>query len=142
MSWLLSLLASWVPSLWLVPALAAIGLLVYSWLVPDRLASGVVSAASHALLGCAIYLWVYADATAACEARVAAATAAETERQRIIVGDALTHARAEGRSAMDEAAKARDDLEATLDDIDHDPDPSTPDAPKCGLSARWTKALK
>ena len=138
MSWILSVLASWLPSLWLVPALGAVGLLVYSWLVPDRIASGVVSAASHALLGCAIYLWVYADATAACEARVAAATQAETERQRQIVGDALTQARAEGAAAMAEATKARADLEATLDAIDH-----TPDAPAatCGLSKRWTEAL-
>ncbi len=142
MSWLLSLLSSWLPSLWLVPALAAAGLWVYAWWAPGRIAAEVVRVGSLGLVGCAVYLWVYADATAACEARVAAATTAETERQRQIVGDALTQARAEGRAAMDEAAKARDDLEAALDAIDHAPGPSTPDAPKCGLSARWTKAMK
>ena len=142
MSWLLSLLASWLPSLWLVPAVGAAGLWVYAWWAPGRMAAEVVRGGSLGLAGLAVYLWVYADATAACEARVAAATAAETERQRIIVGDALTQSHAEGRAAMDDAARARDDLEATLDAIDHDPVPSAPDAPRCGLSTRWTKALR
>ena len=141
MSWLLSVALAWLPSLWLVPVLAVVGLWVYAWLAPGRIAAEVARIGSLGLVGLAVYLWVYADATAACEARVAAATAAETERQRIIVGAALTQARAEGRAAMDEAAKARDDLEAALDAIDHDPDPSRPDAPTCGLTTRWTRAL-
>lgn len=139
MSWLLSLALSWLPSLWAVPALAAAGLWLYGWWAPGRVAAEVVRVGALGLVGVAVYLWVWSDATAACEARVAAATAAETERQRGIVGDALTQARAEGRAALDAAAQARDDLEATLDAIDH-----APDAPAgtCGLSRRWARALR
>lgn len=135
---MLSALLSWLPALWVVPALAAAGLWVYGWWAPGRIAAEVVRTGALGLVGLAVYLVVYADATAACEARVAAATAAETERQRVIVGDALTQARAEGQAATDAAARARDDLEAALDAIDHDPDPS---APVCGLSRRWVRAL-
>ena len=138
MSWMVSTILSWLPSLWLVPAAAASGLWVYAWWAPGRIAAEAVRVGSLGLVGLAVYLWVYADATAACEARVVAATAAETERQQGIVGDALTQARAEGQAAMDEAVKARDDLEAALDAIDHDPDAP---AGTCALSKRWTRAL-
>jgi hypothetical protein len=138
MAWFVSLLSSALPDVWLAPALAAAGLWVYGWLAPGRIAAEVVRAGAVALVGVAVWLWVWSGATAACEARIAAATAAETERQRLIVGDALTQARAEGQAAMDDAAKARADLEAALDALDHQPDapPSS-----CGLPKRWVGAL-
>lgn len=140
MSWLLSVLASWLPDLWIVPALAAAGLWVYGWWAPGRIAAEVARTGALGLVGVAVFLWVWADATAACEARVAAATAAETERQRGIVDEALTQARAEGQAALDAAAKARADLEATLDAIDHAP--AEEPAPACGLSRRWVRAIR
>lgn len=140
MSWLLSSLASLLPSLWLLPALVAAGLWLYGHFVPGRLAAEVVRLGSLGLVGVAVWLWVWSDATAACEARVSEATRAETERQRQIVGDALTQARAEGRAAMDAAAKDKADLEAALDALDHATDPST-DPPRCGLSKRALEAL-
>ncbi len=138
MMWLLSLASSWLPDLWILPALAAAGLWLYGWFAPARIATEIVRLGSIGLACLAVYLWCWSGATAACEARVRAATVAEAARQQQIVGDALTQARAEGRAAMDAAAKARVDLEAALDRLDHEPDPS---GPKCGLSKRWTEAL-
>lgn len=138
MAWLLSIALAWLPDLWLVPAFGAAALWVYGWLAPARLAAEVVRVGALALVGLAVWLWCWSDATAACEARVAAATAAETERQQAIVGDALTQARAEGAAAMNDAAKARADLEAAIDRLDHEPDSSPR---RCGLSRRWVGAL-
>lgn len=138
MAWLLSLASSWLPDLWMIPAVASVGLWLYGWFAPGRVSSEIVRIGSIGLACLSIYLWCWSTATAACEARVTAATAAETARQQAIVGDALTQARAEGKAAMDAAAKARADLEAALDRLDHEPDP----APiKCGLSRRFGGAL-
>lgn len=138
MAWLLSTLSSWLPDLWLLPAIAAVGLWVYGYICPARIAAELVRVGALVLVGSAVYVWCWSDATAACEARVEAATAAESARQQQIVGDALTQARAEGKAALDDAAKARADLEAALDGLDHETDPSRP---ACALSRRYGRAL-
>lgn len=140
MSWVLSLGLSVLPDLWILAALAAAALWLYGYFAPGRIAAEIVRFGALGLVGVAVYLWVYAGATEACEARVAAATAAETARQQRIVGDALTQARAEGAAAASAAETARADLEAALDRLDHEPDPSQ--APKCGLSKRWVEILR
>ncbi len=138
MAWILSLASSWLPDLWLLPAIAAVGLWVYGYICPARIAVEIVRVGALALVGSAVYLWCWSDATAACEARVEAATAAETARQQQIVGDALTQARAEGRAAMDAAAEARAGLEAAIARLDRETDPSRP---ACALSRRYGRAL-
>ncbi len=134
MAWLLSIAASWLPSLWLVPAVAAAGLWLYGWITPARIAAEVVRLGSIALVGLSVWLAVWSDATAACEARAEAARADEEARQRAIAGEALTQARAEGRSAMDAEAKARSDLETALARLEALP-------PRCGLSRNAVGAL-
>jgi len=139
MTWILSVISSWLPDLWVLPAGAAAGLWVYGWWVSSRAAAEILHMGALALVGCAVWFWCWSGATAACEARVAAATAAETARRQAIVGDALTQARAEGKAAMDDATQARADLEAALDQLDHEPAPASI---KCGLSRRYVGALK
>jgi hypothetical protein len=138
MSWLFSIVLSVLPDLWIVAALGGVALWLYGYFCPGKIAAEIVRIGSMALGGVALWLWISAGATAACEARIAAATAAETARQREIVGDALTQARAEGAAAIADAAKAREALEAALDDADHAPDPAEP---KCAMSRRWVGVL-
>lgn len=106
LSWLSGLL----PWLWVLPAAAAAGLWLYGYFQPTRLAAEIVSLGSMGLGCLAVYLLVWSGATAACLARVEAATAAETARQTEIVGDALT----EAQEAATAATTAREEAEARL----------------------------
>lgn len=152
----LSWLASALPGLWALPALGAAGLWLYGWLAPSRIAAEAVRLGSLGLVGVAVYLWVWSEATAACTARVAAATAEETARQQVIVGGALTRSREEGAAAMAAEAEARRSLEAALAALDilsdapaavapgsPVPPPTAAPAPRatCGLSLRAVEAL-
>jgi hypothetical protein len=156
MSWLISLIWSVVPHswgdlvslispLWPVAAAGSLGLWVWS-LIVARQPGGTIAAEIIRLgtIGCACSaaaLAVWAAADGACEARVAAATAAETERQRVIVGDALTEARA----AATTADAAREAAERRLADALAALPPDNPPPPTGyggGLSPSSVRALR
>jgi hypothetical protein len=124
MSWLISSIWSVIPHswgdlvslispLWPVVAVVALGLWIWSLIVARQpggtIAAEIIRLGAIACAAGSAALAVWAAADGACEARVAAATAAETERQRAIVGDALTEARAAATTAdaAREAAERR-----------------------------------
>ena len=76
MAWLLSIVLGTLPDLWIVAALAAAALYIFAWWQPGRLSAEVVRLGSLCLLGLAVYLWTFATATAAYDARVRAAVEA------------------------------------------------------------------
>ncbi len=106
MSWLLSIILGALPDLWIIAALGAGALWAMAWWQPGRLSAEVVRIGSLVLLGVAVYLWTWAEATAAYETRVAA----DREKERVRV-EALTDASA--AEARLEATLARSEREVT-----------------------------
>lgn len=141
MAWLVSLLAPW---LWPILAVAAAGLWIWATILARTTTAGALAAEIVRLgtVACAcgaVALAIWSTADAACRAEIEAATRAEVARQREIVDEAVTQARAEGAAAMADAAAARVTLDAALAAADRvPPDPAEP---ACGLSKRWLEAL-
>ena len=105
MSWLPSIILGALPDLWILAALASGALWLYGWLAPGRISAEIIRLGSLVALGASVYLWTYAQATQAYDARVKAAVAAERERMAAIIDQSVTAARDEARAA-DEARKA------------------------------------
>lgn len=125
MDWALSILLGWMPDLWIIAALGAAALWVFAWFQPSRIAAEVVRVGVAVLLGLAVYLWTYATATTAYEARVAADREAERQRVERISAATASEARLEATLARAAVDKAEMELAAALAALPPEPMPPT-----------------
>lgn len=136
--WILSIVLGYLPDLWLLFAVAGGVLYVAGIASPGALSK----TASNALaIGCAVvavYLWTYASATQAYEARLQAAVTAERARILAITETAITDA----RKAAADAEAAKGELERRLADaLDAIPEPPAGTVHGGGLSPKSTDLL-
>jgi hypothetical protein len=140
MAWVLSIVLGYLPDLWIMAAIAGAVLWLYAWMAPDRLAAEVARMTSLAALGGALYLWTFATATAAAEARYQAAMEAERARQAEIVARSVEDARRAATAADEARRQAESRLDTVLAGIPPDP-PPPPKGYGGGLSPASAKSI-
>lgn len=136
--WLLSIVLSYLPDLWLLFAVAGGVLYLTGIVAPGKLSQTASNALALAAVGAAIYLWTFASATQAYEARLRAAVTAERARVLAITEEAVTEARKAAADAEAVIATYEGRLATALDDIPEAPAGTTHGG---GLSPRSTNSL-